>query len=215
MEIQGKVIAPSNASSTDGNLYTPLMGKLNDFVVSHLQGKYATQMYRGNLFYGSTTNAGVAVPADNATAQVFGLWNPAGSGKICVPVHFRAGIVTLGTRVVSAFHLNFLPNAGSAIGAAGAPITAFTDTTPKTCLKGGAGSPVTRFTLAATTIAMSDFFFLGLQHDLATGGSPPPFVVDFDGTIGIGPNNAAFIGSSDAATGSTYGMTIVWMEIPI
>lgn len=213
--IQGIVKQIPNQSLSDCEI-APTLGRLGEQLVSQLGGKYFTQNYNGNLFYGSTTNAGVAIPADNATSQVFGLWNPAGSGKLCVPVHFRAGIVTLGTRVVSSIHFNFLPNAGSAIGAAGAPISAFTETSAQSGIVGGSSHKnTTRFTLSATTIAMTNFWFTGLFHDLATGGAPPAFVTDFDGSIILSPNNAMFLGSSDAATGSTYGATISWLELPI
>lgn len=215
MIIQGQVQSPSNVSGTDGANYNALQGKSGELVVAQLHGKYLSQTYRGNVFYGSTTNAGVAIPADNATAQTFMLWNPAGSGKLCVPIHLRAGIVTLGTRVVSSLQLNFLPNAGSAIGAAGAPISAFTATAAQSTYIGLGNTPATRFALAATTIAMTNYFHLGLFHDLATGGAPPPFVTDFNGTVILPPNNAMAVQSSDAATGSTYAITIVWEEIPI
>ena len=215
MIIQGNTRAPSNVSNTDGSYYDLLLDKLGGLIVSELGGKYLTQAYRKNIYFGSTTNAGIAIPADDATAQKFMLWNPAGSNVLCVPIHLRGGIATLGTRVVSSIQLNFLPNAGSALGASGAPITAWTDTAAKSTYIGTTGNAMVKFSLAATTIAMTSYFQLGYYHDLAGGGSPPPFIIDFDGTVILPPNNAMALQSTDAATGSTYALTIVWLEIPL
>jgi hypothetical protein len=188
--------------------------RLGELAVTDTNGKYYLQNYNLNMFYGTTTNAGVAIPADNATAQTFAVWNPAGSGKLLVPVHLRMGIVTLGTRVVSSIQLNFLSNVGSQI-ATGSLITAWTDTVPQSANIGSNSRSNMRFALAATTTAATSYWQTGLYHDLAAGGSAPPLVVDFDGTLIVRQGTAMFLQSADAATGSTYAITMSWLELPL
>src|SRR5437870_7298434 len=89
----GLVQAPTNVSATDGNNYVFLQGKQAEAIVSELHGKYYTQAYRGNVFWGSTASAGVLVPIASTTGPTFGLWNPAGSGKNAAIVRYTAGWV--------------------------------------------------------------------------------------------------------------------------
>ena len=213
MIIQGQVQSPST-SNPDGSNPNVLQGKFGDVIVSELHGKYYTQTMRGNVFYGSTTNAGTAIPADNATAPTFALWNPLGSGKLCVPILYTCGIVTLGTRVVSAIGFDFILNAGSQV-ATGGPITAFTDTASSNCLIGGGTISKMKFGLAATVTATANFLWTGIAHDLAAGGSPPVMKWDFDGIIVLPPGMFMYTVSADAATGSTYAQSIVWEEVPV
>ncbi len=214
MIIQGAVRVPSLSASASNVNLDILQGKAGDVIIAELHGKYFTQTYNGNTFIGSTTNAGVAIPADNATAMTFGVWNPVGSNKLLVPVHYRAGIVTLGTRVVSSLGLAFVLNCGSGI-ATGSPITAFTETTPRNALIGGGVISGMKFGLAATITAVTNYLWMGLYHDLAGGGSAPPLVVDFDGTLALLPGNAMFVISADAATGSTYAQSLIWTEVAL
>src|SRR5258708_5710415 len=68
-------------ATADGVEATLRQGRLNDLIVSELHGKYAEQVYRGNVFWACMT-AGVIFPAPGATANnPFTLANPAGSGK--------------------------------------------------------------------------------------------------------------------------------------
>ena len=214
MIIQGGVRVPSLGASASNTNLDALQGKAGELIISQLHGKYFTNTYNGNTYIGSTTNAGVAIPADNATAMTFGVWNPVGSNRLLVPVHYRAGIVTLGTRVVSSLGLAFVLNCGSGI-ATGSPITAFTETTPRNSLIGAGQVSTMKFGLAATITAVTNYMWLGLYHDLAAGGSAPPLIVDFDGSLALLPGNAMFVISADAATGSTYAQTLVWTEVAL
>ena len=120
---------------------------------------FTQQALAGQGFIGSTAAAGVAIPLTTATAQVFGLWNPAGSGVKAVLDKLSLGIATLGTNIVAALNWSHLPNAGATIGAAGAPITAFTDTTIRNCIVGAGNAAKCRFTgSAATTSAIFHLF---------------------------------------------------------
>jgi len=212
--IQGAVRVPSLSASAGNTNLDALQGKAGDLVVSELHGKYFTQTYNGNTFIGSTTNAGVAIPADNATAMTFGVWNPVGSNRLLVPIHYRAGIVTLGTRVVSALGWAFVLNCGSGI-ATGSSITAFTETAPRNALIGAGVVSTMKFGLAATITAVTNYLWMGLYHDLPGGGSAPALIMDFDGSLALLPGNAMFVISGDAATGSTYAQSLVWAEVAL
>ena len=182
-------------------------------------GYLPSYMIGGKVFIGSTTNAGVAIPAYNATAQVFGLWNPAGSGVNIILVKLALGIATLGTNIVGALGFSAVYNTGNAVGAAGAPITAFTQTSSLPGLIGaaaGAAAPsAARFTLSATTIAPTFAYSIGVT---STTGTPvdasPVMTYDFDGLVGVAPGTYIGLGGS-AAPGSTYQASLAWIELPI
>jgi len=168
------------------------------------------------VFIGSTTNAGVAVPAYNATAQTFGLWNPAGSGKNLILVKINLGIATVGTPAVSSLGLSVLVNTGSQI-ATGAPISAFTQTASLPGLlgdaAGGSAPSVGRFTLAATTVAPTFAYNLALSQESVTATNGVMWMEhDFDGAIGVAPGTYIGLGGS-AAPGQTIQGSLVWFEL--
>lgn len=169
----------------------------------------------GQMFIGSTTSAGVAIPAHNATAQVFGLWNPAGSNVNLVLAKLSVGVATLGTNAVSSLGLSYVANAGSAIGASGAPITAFTATAALNAKLLTGPASKARFTLAATTIAPTFFYALGMAQNATTTQpvAEQAYSHDFDGDVIIPPNTYIGLGGS-AAPGSTYQVSLSWVEIP-
>lgn len=181
-------------------------------------GYLPSMMLAGKVFLGSTTNAGVAIPAYNATAQVFGLWNPAGSPVNVVLLKIMLGIATAGTEAVAALGLSVLTNTGNAIATA-APISAFTQTNSQPGLLGawaGAQAPSNaRFTLSATTTAPTFAYNIGMWEG---AGSTLPGTYwqehDFDGVVGVAPGTYIGLGGS-AAPGSTYQITLAWMELPI
>lgn len=205
---------PSQMSLPDGE--SPIVLDRNGAqMMIELGGKYYTQNYNGNLFIGSSTNAGVVVPADDATAQKFAIWNPAGNNKLLVPVQLRIATTSLGTRLAGGFIFNFLPNAGATIGAAGAPITAWTDTLPICGYIGSGHKPTVRFSVSCTTIAMTAYVGIGIGHELQTTGQNIVMITDFDGTLIIPPNNAFALQMADAASGSTYFVSLSWLELPL
>jgi hypothetical protein len=173
-------------------------------------------------FIGSTTNAGVAIPAYNATAQVFGIWNPAGSGIIIIPVRLTVAAATTGSTAVAALGLSALYNTGSQV-ATGSPITAFTQTSSLPGMigdaAGAAGMSQAKFTLSATMTAPTFVYDLGMATTAGTAtttAAPPALnwgVFDFTGAIGIAPGTYVGLGGS-VAPGSTFQGSIEWMEIP-
>lgn len=215
--VYGQVGAPSTTSAADSSNLPALQGKQSELIATELHGKYYTQAYRNNLFIGSTAIGGVVTPAYNTTAQVFGLWNPAGNTKNAVLVHLDAGLVTLGTPVISTFTLSQSLNAGSALATGG--ISAFTSGTPQGGNIGISGGNTVRFTpsaattLAATFLAAIPWSF----YSTTTSGSAGNNTVlhyDFDGTIIVPPNAALWV-TNNAANGSTWALTMKWEEVPV
>lgn len=182
-------------------------------------GYLPAQMLAGKVFIGSTTYAGIAIPVYNATAQVFGLWNPAGSGVNVIPIRLSISIATIGTNIVGAIGLSAVYNTGSAIGASGAPITAFTQTASVPGLigsnAGAAASSAARFTLSATTIAPTFVYATGLGSTTGTATDEPGQMThEFNGAVGVAPGTYIGLGGS-AAPGSTYQASLVWLELPV
>lgn len=169
----------------------------------------------GNTFLGETAAAGVTIPAYNATAQVFGLWNPLGSGVECLLVSLDIGIPVPTTPVVGALSLNWLANAGSQI-ATGAPITAFTSGTPTNGRLGLGNASKVRFTpSAATTTAPVHLHDLGLSFTSTTPANGITYAhYDFNGIITVPPGNYVGIGDTTVQSGTTAQIGLVWIELP-
>lgn len=182
--------------------------------ITALPGDLTRQMLAGNMFIGSTAAAGVAIPAYNATAQVFGLWNPLGSNVTAVPVFISVGIATVGTPAVADLSLSILTNTGAQI-ATGSPITAFTGSTPVNARLGTGKVSQVRFTASAATMsAPSHLMSLGASQESATPGTGIfNIYFPFNGTLGVDPGTYIGIGGS-AAIGQTAAVSLFWYEIP-
>jgi len=181
-------------------------------------------MLARKLFIGSTTYAGIAIPAYNATAQVFGLWNPAGSNVNVRLVKITLGIATAGTEAVAALGLSMVTNAGNALAGSGGPITAFTQTNTLPALLGdGAGAAAApsaaRFTLSATTIAPTFAYSIALSETAgsatttAAGMAVQWMEHEFPGT-GLAPGTYIGLGGS-VAPGSTFQVSLTWAEFAV
>lgn len=174
---------------------------------------FIQQALAGNCFIGSTAAAGVAIPVTNATAQVFGIWNPPGSGVMAVLNKLSLGIATLGTNIVAAINWSFLDNVQAV--ATGQPITAFTNTTIRNANLHSKVSKI-RFTgSAATTSAATHLMSVGMT---STTGTPTDsnavMVFDHGGSLMIPEAHAIFLVGS-AAPGSTYQASLSWAEVPV
>ena len=86
MFAQGIVVDPSAGGSFDGSTGTLNMGRANEALVASLHGKYFEQCYRGNVYAISTVTAGVVIKIASTLTPTFSVWNPAGSGKLMVPI---------------------------------------------------------------------------------------------------------------------------------
>lgn len=186
-------------------------------------GYLPAQTLAGKVFIGSTTYAGVAIPAYSATAQVFGLWNPQGSGVNVILISLDLAIATAGTEALGALGFSYLANTGASI-ASGGPVSAFTQTASVPALigayAGGSAPSAARFTLSATITTPTFYRALGITETAgsATTTAAPlsafPLSYQFSGADGVAPGTYIGLGGS-AAPGSTYQATLVWMELPI
>lgn len=174
------------------------------------------QALAGRVFVGTTTQAGVTIPAEDATAQTFGLWNPAGSGRLIVPIKIALGQTDATTPAISSIGLTVLSNTGATV-ATGAPISAFTETAP---LPGVLGAPVGahagRFTLTATITAPTYAISLGLSQDSATPGTGIDTAVHyFNGETAIYPGTYVGLCGAPIAPGQDFAVSLWWMEIDL
>lgn len=176
---------------------------------------FIQQALAGKCFIGVAPVTGVDLAASDGTAQTFGIWNPAGSGVNVVLNRLAVNPINATTPVLSGLCLSYLPNAGSAIGAAGAPITAFTQTAAINAIVGVGSAAKARFTVAATTIATTLLAALGLGHESTTPGTNPfTWTYDFAGQFIIPPNMAVFLTGSAAQT-QNLQPSITWAEVDV
>ena len=215
---QVQVGSTGNISATDGSLVTQLGGKAGEGIIAELHGKYFTQTYRGNCFIGATASAGVIPPLPTATAQTFALWNPAGSGKLLVPIKVSIGLVTVGV-VTAHFCWSYLLNAGSNIGTA-APVSAHTLVAPVNAYLSGPGvASAMRFAPATmTTLATAYLRPIGVSNFMATTPTAANMFWQlteyYDGDMIVGPGTVVAIANNIGAV-ATYGIAVTWEEVPI
>jgi hypothetical protein len=220
MLLSGTVFDPSNAASPDGSTNAANMGRANELIVAELHGKYLEQTYRGNVYYGSTSTAGAVIAIASTKTPTYTIWNPAGSGKLCVP------IVTLiswnaTTSVLGALVWTATTSAGSTI-ATTAPIVTFT--TPATPVNANLGSGKVsqmKFGNDGTTIsitAAASFYrntgFTVTADTVATATAGWTWRDDWDGMSVIPPGNAIHLMGSTAVA-LTAVVTTAWVEIPL
>lgn len=177
-------------------------------------GLYA-QVQAGNVFYG--TVAPSAIPINSTTSPTMILWNRASSMYNIVLVRYLAGLGAIASDATTSLQMATIPVAGDSLATA-APISAFTDGVIQNALVGGGNvSAGVRFGSAATlTAASTTFHGLGMSGLINTivASQKWIFTYDFDDMLVLRPGTAAFdVGI--AATGSTWGRTLVWYQVPV
>lgn len=176
-------------------------------------GKYYTDSFLGRSFIGSTPAAGVAFPISTGTAVTFGLWNTSSKFNAVLQylkASYTSGTIALGTWGIANQYCGF------AIGTA-APLSAFTDATPKNAFLGGGNVSQMRFTASAATLTAggTQATWLGAGQESATAGLGIWGVrEDFDGSIIVPPGQLVFVCGSVAQTG-LYSMSLQWAEVPV
>ena len=219
MYLQGTVFDPSNASTPDGTTATVNMGRANELIVSELHGKYFEQCYRGNIYYASTATTGVVIPIATTLTPTYSLWNPAGSGKLMVPVALLLGWTST-TAALGEIVWMATTNAGSGISST-APFVAFgSGTAVNANLGSGKVSQMRTGTGGTTTLVAAASFYratgLSITATTAATATGPGWVWrdDFDGTSIVPPGNAIHLMASTAiAIAAT--VTVVYEEIPL
>ncbi len=174
-------------------------------------GKYYDAVASGSVFIGSTAATGVAFPITTGTAVTFGLWNTSPTKSavlLTLDLGFTSGTIALGSLAIANQYCGFTL-------ATAAPLSAFTDGTPKNALLGaGAGSSM-RFTPSGATLTAGGtaLKFIGKGIESATPGLGVfDGHYDFDGGIVVPPGNLVFLASSIAQTG-LFSASLMWAEV--
>ena len=214
---QVRVGPPSTNSNADNSTPDQLGGKAGEAVVAALHGKYYTQAYRGNVFVGSTAVAGVVPPASTATAQVYMIWNPQGSGKNIVPISTTYGYVS-GTSLAGNHGWSYLTGMGNgyqvARGASAATLVAPVN------MNLGSGIPsVANFAPAtATVVAPTYLRTAGVSQLVLTAAEATETGwtsrEDFDGALIVAPGTALFAITLASEVG-VFTISTVWEEVPV
>ncbi len=217
MLAQGVVFDPSGAATPDGATASVNLGRANEAIVTELHGKYFTQCYRGNVYLASTTTAGVVIPIASTLTPTYSLWNPAGSGKLIVP------IVTLiawnaTTGVVGGLVWHATTNAGSSISTT-APFVAFGTGTPVNANVGsGKVSQLKAATGGTTTLVGASTFYrntgIGVTSVAVTVPGFQTLRDDWDGSGILPPGNAIHL-LGTTAVAITAVVSTVYVEIPL
>ncbi len=217
--LQGNVIDPSAGGTADGSFPIVNMGRSNELIVSELHGKYFEQCYRGNIFYASTASAGVVIPIASTLTPTYSLWNPAGSGKLMVPIALLIGW-TATTAALGSLVWTATTNAGSGISTT-APFVAFgTGAGVNANLGSGKVSQMRTATGGTTTIVAASTFYretgMSITPTTAATSVAPGWMWrdDFDGTSVVPPGNAIHL-MATTAIAITATVTTIYAEIPL
>ncbi len=174
---------------------------------------------QGKVYHAEGAVAGVVLPIYSNTAQVFGIWNLAGSGVNVVLCNLALTYVST-TGAAGGYILAINRNIGNSLATGG--ISAFTDATNVERVGFptlGQGSGKTRVTIsAATTIAPIPWKGLGMNQLVitATDATTAGFerYREFNGDYVVPPGCAVWI-AGNIANLTTYVPSITWMEDPI
>lgn len=195
----------------------PTLSDEGTLLVQQSAGRWYHLAKQGRVFTGNSAAAGSVLPIYSATAQVFGLWNKAGSGVNAVLCNLAASYVDT-TGAASGFVLAVVKDAGSATATGG--ISAFTAGTPERGLIGsGSGGNLVAFTPSAATVpAPTILRHLGVNQLVltaaTTGATTFGFNVDFDGDLVVAPGTAIFLAGNIAPL-SKWAASVTWAEVSV
>jgi len=174
-------------------------------------GKYYDQVAAGRVFIGSTAAAGTAFPISTGTAVTFGLWNTSSDKNavlLCLRAGYTSGTIALGTWGLADQYCGF------ALGTA-APLSVFTNGTPKNALVGAGNASAMRFTPSAGTLTAGGTalaWYGGSQESATAGLGIWGINWDFDGSVIVPPGQLVFVCGSVAQT-ALYSMSLAWAEV--
>lgn len=223
MIVTGQVLDISSVVTPDGSTAPITLGRNNEQLTAELHGKYFAQCYRGNLFYASTTTAGVVIPIASTLTPTYSLWNPAGSGKLMVPIVTLIGW-TVTAAALGSFVWHLSTRTGDSLSAEGPVFSAFGTGTPRNANIGSGKVSVMRIATGGTTTIVTPaatFYRETGISALVTGTGlnliqQPWFQArdDWDGSGILPPGNALhLLGSTAIAV--TACITTVYYETPL
>ncbi len=218
--IVGLVGQPQQTLS-DGDPCQPRFGRQGgDLLVSEFRGKYGQACSTGRVFHFSTLVAGVTLPIFSATAQTYGLRNPASSGVDLEFIRLEIGYLS-GTQAPGDLVFCQAPNSSDVIATGSGGVTAATQAAGQTGFYGGARtgpskcSTLTAITSVAPTVILRT---LGLSTYTmpatnATQGITYTGYV-FDGTDILAPGQIILLASTVAAGAGVNVINVIAMEVP-
>lgn len=219
----GGVLAHPNFA--DGHMRARArLGSEGEMIVSRLNPRYYELATRGRMFIYSSAAAGIVL-ADVTTTNQFGIWNPLGSGVLFVPFQIRIGVVSGASGIAGTVCIYYQEGVGANIGTA-APITVWTDITPRNALLGGGYRSRLRFattnTLTAAPARFRTAAWSQMQGRTGSANSPwtmaaagfPVSQVDSVSTPQLVPGTAMFL-AGNKAIALTVHVTVIGAEIPL
>lgn len=180
--------------------------------MARVAAKYYPDVKAGNVFIGSTAAAGTAFPISTGTAVTFGLWNTSANKDavlLSLNLGYTSGTIALGEIGIANQY------AGFALATA-APLSAFTDGTPKNALLGNGAASSMRFTPSGATLTAGGTaaWWSGYSIESATAGLGIfRAQIDIDGQIVVPPGQLVFLCASVAQT-ALFTASLVWAEVP-
>ncbi len=208
--------APKNLSDNGHSDFTG--GSMGELYTADIWGEYGEFCRRGWVF-SARVAAAAAVPVNTTLTNAPSIWNPAGSGKLVVPLRIILSLGAIGTPILQGFTLSYLTSAGS-VAATGAPVITWTNVAPVSMAVGAGKTATTLFAPAVSTYTVNPaaLMDLGFGHHLegaaASGQLYSQFHHDFHGSVQLWPGSVLNLGST-IATSTTYWTTFVFAEIPL
>ena len=213
IKIGGKINTSSNSSFPDGDEAEILLGKTAEQMVAQQHESLYSLAIRGKVFHGCSITPST-IPITTTTSPTFILWNPRSSHINVVLIEYAVGWAA-GTNVEGNIQLGIKRDVPSAI-STGGEISAVTDATVLNGLLGIGDVAHARFGVAATILAASVFYPLGMNIMVldTAKATPVDLKYRFYGALILRPGSAVFSCSS-AATVATYNERLSWYEFPI
>lgn len=192
------------ALSADGAVNPGRTGKSGEQVVTDLHGRYFEAAYRASSFVAST-QAAVTFAAGLSATAVFGLRNPAGSGKLLIINSVQAALSAAPVAAVVLLHT-------AQVNVLAAAPTSVTVLTEQAAMLGTAaaavGIPFSAATLAAAPVAVRVAFSVVAAASI----TPPALNDDIAGQIVLYPGAIYALQASAAASAFC---SIAWEEVPL
>ncbi len=179
------------------------------------RGTWGDAARDGRLFHATAAASGIVLPIYSNTAQVFGMWNPANSGRNAHIVHLSMGYVDT-TLAAADIVWGLLTNVGNSVATA-APISAFTEVVPYRAMSSSTGGNLVRVATGAATVTTA-LMVLGpvmWSQDAMTAAATVAMAARtyrvFRGELMLAPNTAIFLAGNIAQLGK-WIPSITWVE---
>ncbi len=183
--------------------------------LTDIGARHAEQTMRGRSFVWRTvTEATIPVMGSGAPT----LWNPTGSGVVCVVSKVTLQTGAVGTPAVSGINYGYSHDLGDQIGTASPVPTGTRIAGVSTCIGQGGGSPTPKtFFLGFTnTFTAAPVLLCAAGFSLGSTSTETPytFVDDIDGRICVYPGGGLSIAAS-TTTSKTFNVNFWGYEVPL